>query len=101
MVPEVLRYRIPDDQRAAFETAYREADDILFHSPHCLGYDLMRSEDEPGLYMLIVFWDSAEGHVEGFRKLMEFERFESLVSPFAPHLLEMRHYVHLEGRDRL
>lgn len=101
MVPEVLRYRIPDDQRSAFETAYRQADEILFHSPHCLGYDFMRCEEEPGLYMLVIVWDSAQGHDEGFRKLLEFERFEALVSPFSEHLLEMRHYVHIDGRTRL
>ncbi len=101
MTPEVLRYQIPTEQCAAFEAAYRQADEILFNSPHCLGYDLMRCEEAPGQYLMVIYWDSAQGHLDGFCKSAEFARFTELVAPYAEFLQEMRHYVHLEGRDRL
>ena len=92
MLPEIIRYQIPTEKRAGFEQAYAEAGAILRGSPHCLGYELLQAEKDPANYVLIIRWDSAAGHLEGFRRSAEFRAFVALVGPYLPHMPEMEHY---------
>jgi quinol monooxygenase YgiN len=92
MIVEYIRYTIPDDRRAAFEDAYQQARAPLDASPHCLGYELSRCVDEPGTYVLRIEWDSAEGHLRGFRGSPQFRAFFAAVGPYVGNIAEMRHY---------
>jgi quinol monooxygenase YgiN len=92
MIVEYIRYTIPADRRAAFEGAYAQASRSLDASAHCLGYELSRCVDEPGAYVLRIEWDSAEGHLRGFRGSPEFRAFFAAVGPYVGNIAEMRHY---------
>jgi quinol monooxygenase YgiN len=65
---------------------------LLQRSPNCLGYELLHSAKDPELWLLTIRWDSAEGHLQGFRKSALFADFLALVRPFIENLLEMEHY---------
>ena len=93
MVVEYIRYNIPDDQQAAFEAAYAAASAALVGSPHCLGYELARCVEDATQYVLRIEWDSAEGHLQGFRRSPEFAGFFTKVRPYVGAILEMRHYA--------
>ena len=93
MVPEILRYKIPAVQAAAFERDYALAGEALKQSAHCLGFELLRSDKDPELYLLTILWDSVEGHLQGFRQSEQFRAFLPLVRAYLPNLLEMEHYV--------
>lgn len=92
MIVEYLRYTVPAEQAAQFEEAYRKAAVPLLASPNCLGYDVARCTEDPTSYIVRIHWDSAEGHLEGFRKGPEFPPFFALVKPFFSAIAEMRHY---------
>lgn len=93
MIIEYLRYGLADDGQARdFERDYASAAEILSRSAFCEGYELARCEEQPLQYILQIRWVSLEGHVEGFRKSSAFASFLSLVRPYIPQLLEMRHY---------
>ena len=92
MVPEIIRYRIPQAQASAFEESYSQAAEILQQSEECLGYELVRCVKDRDLYLLIIRWKSASAHLEGFRRSGRFPEFFGLVKPFLPNLLEMEHY---------
>jgi truncated hemoglobin YjbI/quinol monooxygenase YgiN len=92
MIVEYLRYTIPEDRAVAFEAAYAEAAAPLRASRHCLGFELARCSDEPSSYILRIEWDSAEGHLQGFRGSPEFGPFLAAVQPYIADLAEMRHY---------
>lgn len=92
MTPEILRYRIPLERATAFTQAYASACALLQRSPNCLGYELLRSAKDSELWLLTIRWDSAEGHLQGFRKSGLFGEFLALVRPFIENLLEMEHY---------
>jgi hypothetical protein len=47
MIVEYIRYRIPADQAAAFEDAYRAASASLDTSPHCQRYEFARCTEDP------------------------------------------------------
>jgi hemoglobin len=92
MLVEYLRYHVSPDRKADFEDAYRKAQAHLKASPHCLGYELTRCVKELQRYVLRILWDSAEGHLQGFRTSAEFSKFFALVRPFVSNCREMEHY---------
>jgi quinol monooxygenase YgiN len=89
---EYIRYRIEASRSAAFLAAYQEAGASLRASEHCLGYELSRCTEAPDHFVLRIHWDSAEGHLSGFRKGPQFPDFFRAVQPFLADVEEMRHY---------
>ncbi len=92
MTTEIIRYRISTESAQAFEEAYQKAESILQSSKHCLGYQLLRGHEEPENWVLLIEWDSVEGHEQGFRKEPRFRDFFALVKPFFNDIQEMKHY---------
>lgn len=89
---EVIRYNIPEQERANFEKAYTQAGRYLQASPYCLGYEMIHGSEEPNHYILIIHWTSEQDHLNGFRKSNDFRAFFNLVRPFYNNLEEMKHY---------
>lgn len=98
MIVEYIRYAIAEDRRTAFEAAYAEAQTALAASPHCLGWELARCGEDPGQYVLRIEWDTAEGHLQGFRRSPEFRGFFAAIRPYVGDIQEMRHYELTEVR---
>ncbi len=92
MIVEYTRYQVADDQRSALERAYERAQSVLITSSHCLSYELSRCVEDPSSYILRIEWDSAEGHLKGFRGSPEFQTFLEAVRPFFSAIQEMHHY---------
>ncbi|WP_067722552.1 group II truncated hemoglobin [Nocardia yamanashiensis] len=92
MIIEYLRYRIPADRAAGFETAYSRAAQQLAAAPECVDYELARSVDEPGCFILRITWTSAQDHLKGFREGEHFPPFLAEIEPYIENLEEMRHY---------
>ena len=92
MIIEYVRYRIPDEGRAAFERAYEEARHSLDASPECLAYELARCSEDSSAYVLRIQWTSRDGHMLRFRKSAEFGPFLAAVRPFVDNIEVMRHY---------
>src|SRR5262245_21222029 len=92
MIVEYIRYSIAEADRDAFEAAYRKAQAALTRSPHCLAYELSHCVEDRGSYVLRIEWDSAEGHLQGFRSSPEFREFLASVRQFVGAIAEMRHY---------
>ncbi len=92
MIVEYIRYTIDAARAEAFEQAYATASKSLQESPHCLGYELSRCTEAPESWMLRILWDSAHGHLEGFRKSAQFRSFFAAIQPYVKDIGEMRHY---------
>ena len=92
MVLEIIRYLITSSQEQHFETDYGKAAEYLDSSPHALGYMLYRSGKESNRYVMMIEWDSAEGHLKGFRQSPDFGEFLALVKPYSEMIEEMEHY---------
>lgn len=93
MIVEYIRYGLAEGRGDAFEEAYGRAAASLDGSPHCLGYELSRCVEEPSAYILRIEWDSADGHLQGFRRSPEFRTFFAAIRPFVEDIAEMRHYT--------
>jgi quinol monooxygenase YgiN len=92
MIVEYIRYKIPVEIAAAFERDYAQAAASLDSSAHCLAYELSSSVEEPASYVLRIEWDSAEGHMQGFRNSDSFRSFFKAIKPYLDRIEEMRHY---------
>lgn len=92
MIVEYIRYQIPTERIDGFMNAYRAAQASLRTSSHCLGYELSRCTEAAGQFILRIEWDSADGHLRGFRTSPEFQPFLRAVQPFLKDIEEMRHY---------
>lgn len=92
MVIEYIRYTIAESEAQAFEEAYRRAAAALEVSEHCRRYELSRCSEDPDQHIVRIEWDSAEGHLTGFRQSPEFGDFFREVGPFVDDVKEMQHY---------
>ena len=92
MIVEYIRYKLPAADGATFERDYARAAASLAASPFCLGYELSRCSEEPGIYVLRIRWTSAEDHLQGFRHSEHFPPFLAAIRPYVPQIEEMRHY---------
>jgi quinol monooxygenase YgiN len=92
MIVEYIRYQIPEDQSHSFEDAYRTAGASLEASPHCERYEIARCTEDPAAYTVRIEWDSADGHMQGFRGSPQFRTFFAAVKPYVDRIEEMRHY---------
>jgi quinol monooxygenase YgiN len=92
MIVEYIRYRVDPSHAAEFIRAYEAASQSLRESPHCFGYELTQCMEAPESYVLRIMWDSADGHIKGFRTSAQFKPFFAAVQPFVNDIEEMRHY---------
>jgi heme-degrading monooxygenase HmoA len=92
MITEVIRYEVPAEQAQAFVRAYENAEPFMRNSKHCLGYRLLHGIEAPNHWIPLIYWDSVEGHEQGFRKESAFGQFFALVRPFLNQVQEMKHY---------
>ncbi len=92
MIVEYVRYELDPDTAAEFEAAYRKVGPLLGRSPHCLGWELRRSVEEPSQYVVRIEWDSQGGHEEGFRGSADFPVFFDALKVFAPGRRSMAHF---------
>ena len=93
MIVEYIRYKMPDEQSSKkLIAAYEKAQSSLAASSHCLRYELTRCSEDPNSLVLRIEWDSADGHLKGFRTSPEFKTFFAAVQPFLSNIEEMRHY---------
>jgi quinol monooxygenase YgiN len=89
---EIIRYKIPASEHSSFEKAYTAAGEHLKQSSYCLGFEIIKGEDEPDHYIVIIKWTSKDDHLNGFRKSKIFMPFFNLVKPFYNNIEEMKHY---------
>jgi heme-degrading monooxygenase HmoA len=92
MVVEYIRYALAEHDGDELVAAYARAAEHLAASPNALGWELTRCADDPKSYILRIEWDSAAGHMEGFRKSEHFPGFLAAIRPFIGEIAEMRHY---------
>jgi len=93
MIVEYIRYALAPDACEAFERDYARAAPVLDASEHCLAYELSRCLDEPHRYLLRIEWDSAQGHLQGFRGSLAFREFLAAIGGYIGAIEEMRHYA--------
>jgi quinol monooxygenase YgiN len=92
MVVEYIRYSLTQHSADELVAAYRMAAKHLRAARECLGYELLRCEEEPSALVLCIRWTSTTDHLNGFRKGAHFAPFLGAIRDFVGEIVEMRHY---------
>jgi len=77
---------------AAFETSFREAQEIIASMPGYRGHELLRCLETQSRYLLLVRWDTLEHHTEGFRGSPEYQRWKALLHDYYDPFPTVEHY---------
>jgi heme-degrading monooxygenase HmoA len=97
LVLEVVVLDVKRGLGAAYEAAFTEAQAIIAASPGYQRHELRRCLEKTDRYLLLVWWDSLESHVEGFRQSPGYERWRKLIHGFYEPVPTVEHYVALDG----
>lgn len=92
MVTEHALLSVIDGEEAAFETAFAEAKQVVRASPGCERVRLLRCQERPTIYLLLVDWQARADHVVTFRGSPAFARWRELVSPYWTELPQVEHF---------
>mgnify|MGYP003507357832 FL=1 len=82
MIIEHALLQVRPGEEAAFEAAMAKARPLIAASPGFQGIEVRPAIEKPGLYLLLVRWDSIAHHRDGFRKSDRYEQWRALLHPF-------------------
>jgi heme-degrading monooxygenase HmoA len=82
MILEHALLQVRAGEQAEFETAMVQAKPLIAASPGFLGIEVRRSMEQPGLYLLLVQWESIAHHRDGFRKSDRYGKWSGLLHRF-------------------
>jgi len=97
MVLEVAVLNVRPGESEAFETAFREAQEIVAASRGYRRHELRRCVEAPDRYLLLVWWDALEDHTRGFRGSPGYRRWSELLHAFYEPFPVVEHYVPVAG----
>ena len=82
MIIEHALLQVRAGEETAFEAALAQAKPLIAASPGFQGIEVRPAAETPGLYLLLVRWDSTAHHREGFRKSDRYEQWRALLHRF-------------------
>jgi len=81
MVLEIAEFTAGAGHEEQFAEAYRAASAVILASPGCLSARMVRGVERPGVFTLLVEWETLEAHMTGFRGSEGFRRWRELLEP--------------------
>lgn len=82
MILEHALLQVRSGEESAFELAMAEARPLTAASPGFLGIEVRPAVETPGLYLLLVRWESVADHRDGFRQSARYEQWRALLHRF-------------------
>ena len=82
MIIEHALLQVRPGEEAAFELAMANAKPLINASPGFQGIEVRPAAEKPGLYLLLVRWDSIADHRDGFRNSDRYQQWRALLHPF-------------------
>lgn len=76
----ILRVKLAE--AAKFEAAMKQAQPLIAASPGFLGLEVRPAAESPGVYLLLVKWDTIAAHREGFRRSDRYQKWKALLHHF-------------------
>ena len=83
MILEHADIRIDPAKAADLEAAIlRGASTVIAMAKGFKGFKVNRSQESPGRYILMIYWDTLEDHTVGFRQSPAFAEWRAIVGPY-------------------
>lgn len=98
MVVEHARLTVEAGREDEFQEAFGKAREVLAEADGFRWAELLRCDELPQTFLLLVGWESVEAHTVGFRQSERFGRWRALVGPFFAEPPAVEHYHELGPR---
>jgi heme-degrading monooxygenase HmoA len=95
MVLEVALFDVQEGREDEFAAAYARAHQVLATTPGCRSVRMTRGVETPTRFVLLVEWDSVEGHLDNFRATERFARWRGLIGPYFDGPPRVEHFIDL------
>lgn len=92
MITEHALLPVLPGQEAQFEAAFAEARKIIAAMPGFVSLRLLRSQETPNRYLLLVEWASVQDHTVGFRGSPQYQQWRELLHRFYDPFPDVEHY---------
>lgn len=93
MILEIADFRIHAGQQAAFEEAIqRGVSTVISQASGYRGWKVNHSIEIPERYLLMIFWDTLDDHMVGFRQGPLFPQWRAIVGPFFAQPPQVEHF---------
>ena len=94
MILEIADFRIAPGQQAGFEEAIqRGVTTVISQAKGYRGWKVNHSVESPERYLLMIFWDTLEDHMVGFRQGPLFPQWRAIVGPFFAQPPQVEHFT--------
>jgi heme-degrading monooxygenase HmoA len=93
MIIEVAAITVKPGHEAPFEAAVGKAVEVFRRATGCKGLHLQRCIEEPGLYEVIIRWETLENHTVDFRGSELFTQWRGLVGEHFASPPVVRHFA--------
>ena len=91
MIVEQAIFAVKDAR--AFEAAFAEARKFIQASPGFQRLEMRRGIEAPDTFLLLVWWDSVEAHMKGFRESEGFKQWRALLGPHFAAPPQVQHFA--------
>ncbi|WP_053749662.1 antibiotic biosynthesis monooxygenase family protein [Streptomyces sp. MMG1533] len=98
MVVEHALLTVEAGREDEFQEVFGKAREVPAEADGFRWAELLRCAERPGVFLLLVGWESVEAHTVGFRESERFLRWRALVGPFFAEPPDVEHYVELGPR---
>jgi heme-degrading monooxygenase HmoA len=93
MILEHAIFPIKEGQSKDFEAAFAQARKFIEASPGFQKLEMRACIERADSYLLLVWWDSVEAHMKGFRESQGFIEWRALLGPYFAAPPEVHHYA--------
>ncbi|MFF3505436.1 antibiotic biosynthesis monooxygenase family protein [Streptomyces sp. NPDC003247] len=98
MIVEHAELTVEEGREEEFQEAFGKAREVLAEADGFRWAELLRCEERPRVFLLLVGWESVEAHTVGFRQSERFGRWRALVGPFFAAPPAVEHFRELGPR---
>ena len=83
MILEISYIQVAKDNLVPFELAVEKAiDDIISTSKGFIDFKMCRGLEEETTYVFMVWWETLEDHIIGFRESELFQKWRNIIDPY-------------------
>ena len=100
MITEVALLHIRKNESDAFEQAFYCAQNIISSMQGYITHELLKCSGQADKYLLLVRWQTAEDHLEGFRKHIKYKEWKELLHHFYDPLPSVEHYKKIKSFNK-
>jgi len=92
MILEHALLPVKPGREEEFVAAFGEAKQIISAMPGFLSLSLSRCQERPGVFLLLVGWETLEDHTVGFRGSADYQQWRALLHDFYDPFPVVEHF---------